>query len=57
MLRSIARDDQGQGTTGLTKFSYDQEKNYSKMGTGGQSYDKTFNETSPGIGIYESKEI
>ena len=41
----------------MTKFSYDPEKNYSKMGTGGQSYDKTFNETSPGIGIYESKEI
>ena len=57
MLRSITRDDQGQGTIGLTKFSYDPEKNYSKMGTGGQSYDKTFNETSPGIGIYESKEI
>ena len=57
MLRSITRDDQGQGTIGLTKFSYDQEKNYSKKGTGGQSYDKTFNETSPGIGIYESKEI
>ena len=57
MLRSITRDDQGQGTTGLTKFSYDQEKNYSKMGTGGQSYDKTFNETSPSIGNYERREI
>ena len=37
-------------------FLWSREK-LQQVGDRGQSYDKTFNETAPSIGNYESKEI